>query len=138
MSCNGACHPHPEGKVQPKPADDADVWASDDEHVSVYADLKRAHVNQGYLDGLTHTQELELQKGFDAAYPEGADLGMRVGRVLARLHGTPDFVHAKSDLSIARVLDTKHYDLELKMEGEHPVVAEWERRVEQLQTTVQG
>lgn len=126
MACNGACTKHRERKVQPE-TDDADVWG--DENVSVYADLQRAHVNQGYLDGITHTQELELQKGFDRAYPEGAALGVRVGRILARLQGTDEFARAKSELAIANVLDTKHYDLELKMEGEHPVVAEWERRV---------
>lgn len=130
MVCNGGCK-NPERKVQPESGDDAEIWASDDEHVSVYADLQRAHVNQGYLDGLTRTQELELQKGFDTAYPEGAALGVRVGRILARLHGKPEFAQAKDELAITRVLDTKHYDLELKMAGEHPVVAEWERRVEQ-------
>lgn len=108
-----------------------DVWASDDENVSEYADVQRAHINQGYLDGLTHTQELELQKGFDTAYPEGAALGIRVGRILARLHGSLEFAQAKAELNITKVLDTKHYDLELQMEGAHPVVLKWERRLEE-------
>lgn len=127
MSCNGKCKKRPEKTAD---TDDTDVWASDDEHVSPYADIQRAHVNQGYLDGITVTQELELQKGFDDAYPEGAQLGLRVGRILARLHGKAEFAQAKEELGISKVLDQKHFNEKLHMTEDHGVVRRWEQWLE--------
>lgn len=126
MVCTGEC------KAPPKPTkladDDDDVWGSDDE-VSAYADLQRAHVNQGYLDGLTHAQEAGLQKGFDAGYPYGAELGLRVGRILARVHGSELFEEAMRALHITKVLDKSYFDGQLDMAGTHRLVSEWEQRV---------
>lgn len=126
MVCTGECKGPERRRTEPD-VDDADVWGSDDE-VSAYADLQRAHMNQGYLDGLTHAQELGLQAGFDAGFPQGAALGIRVGRVLARLHGTPQFAEAKTALNITQVLEKTYFDSQLDAVGTHRLVAEWEQK----------
>lgn len=137
MPCTGEC------KSKAKPGETADmadldgdeVWASDEEGVSVYADRQRAQVSQGYLDGITSAQELGLQYGFDKGYPEGANLGIRVGRILATLYGTDQFETAKRELNIIKVLDRKYYDdlLDVK-ESDHPLVVHWEKEAKLTQS----
>lgn len=91
----------------------------------MHAHLKRAHAAQGYLDGITHQQEASLQKGFDNGFPQGADLGRAVGKVLAQLHGTPSFEDAKAQLNVAKVLEKKYFDDQLDLVGtEHPLIGE--------------
>lgn len=128
MSCSGQCKV-PKTPIISKPAsslveDQDDVWGSD-EDVPVHADLQRAHVTQGYLDGLVQAQEAGLQKGFDDGFPQGAALGIRVGQILASLHGTPHFDTAKKDLNIVKVLDVKYFDENLNQTA-HELVDRWE------------
>lgn len=127
MPCTGECQgPRVQEVQHSDPGHEDDIWASDDDEVSAHADLKRAHVSQGYLDGITHAQELGLQKGFDDGYPAGASLGIRVGRILARLHGTPEFDRAKGELNITKVLDKQYFDESLETK-QHALVEKWEK-----------
>lgn len=138
MPCTGQCTSKSEVlSTFPKTdfTDNDDVWASDDENVSEHADRQRAQVNQGYLDGLTAAQELGLQSGFDSGYPEGAALGIRVGKILARLHGTDRFQQAKRELNITKVLDTQYYDKDLDVKEQHALVLSWEAQVKKKVTT---
>lgn len=131
MPCTGSCKskPRPLKADIPSVDGDDDVWASDDESVSAVADRRRAQLNQGYLDGLTSAQEVGLQNGFDEGYPEGAKLAIRVGRILARLHGSEDFEQAKRELNIAKVLDRKYYNEQLDAnKPDHKLVAYWEHK----------
>lgn len=133
MPCTGNCKSKPRLQKAEKPSieSDDDVWASDDESVSAFADRRRAQLNQGYLDGLTSAQEARLQKGFDEGYPEGAKLAIRVGRILAGLHGSEYFEQAKRELNIAKVLDRKYYNEQLDAnEPDHALVAYWEHKAE--------
>lgn len=127
MACSGQCKKVREERKVPD-EDIEDVWGSDDENISTHADLKRAHVNTGYLDGLTQAQESSLQAGFDAGFPKGADLGKRVGRILALALGSPELAHAKTELNIAKVLDQKFFSDELEAPS-HPLIDDWEARV---------
>lgn len=132
MSCAGNCH----CKKNNIPSDENlslkdDIWGSDEESISTYADLQRAHANQGYLDGITKAQELGLQDGFDKGFPEGAALGIRVGKILARLHGSPRFNEAQKALNITQVLDKKYFDNQLDLQGSHhELIAQWEKIAE--------
>lgn len=108
--------------------DNEDVWGSDEESIAVYADLKRAHGKQGYLDGLVNQQEASLQKGFDSGFPIGADLGRDVGRILARLHGTPAFKEAVEALNVSKILDKKYFDDQLDLaKSNHPIISSYDR-----------
>lgn len=132
MPCTGNCKskPRPEKAEISSLDGDDDVWASDDESVSAYADRRRAQINQGYLDGVTSAQELGLQEGFDEGYPEGAKLGIRVGRILAGLYGSEFFEQAKRELNITKVLDRKYYNEKLDAnEPDHQLVEYWEQKV---------
>ncbi|PVH21787.1 hypothetical protein CXQ85_000778 [Candidozyma haemuli] len=128
MSCTGECKVPKNltsaSKKPPHAADDDDIWASDDE-IDTYADLQRAHVTQGYIDGITQAQEAGLQKGFDEGFPHGAALGCRVGRVLALLHGKPEFDQAKKELNVGSVLSKDHFDASLNQDS-HALVEKWE------------
>ncbi|KAM9906603.1 hypothetical protein OXX69_006726 [Metschnikowia pulcherrima] len=129
MSCVGQCHCKGQKENQSEILSMKDeVWGSDDENISTYADLQRAHINQGYLDGITKAQESGLQEGFDQAFPSGAALGIRVGRILAKLHGSVSFSEAQKALNITKVLDKKYFDdqLELK-DSQHPLLEKWEK-----------
>lgn len=126
MSCTGECKV-PKNLKRKKSllsADDDDIWASDDD-IDTYADLQRAHVTQGYIDGITQAKEAGLQKGFDEGFPHGATLGCRVGRILALLHGRPEFDQAKKELNVASVLSKDHFDDSLNQEH-HSLVEKWE------------
>lgn len=124
MPCTGDCHTKRTKSVT-IPADD-NVWGSDEESIIPYADLQRAHASQGYLDGVVQAQELSLQEGFDNGYPKGALLGLRVGRILAKLHGTERFEDAVSALNIKRVLDKEHFDDQLDIKANHNLITTWE------------
>ncbi|KAJ5288636.1 Essential protein Yae1 N-terminal [Penicillium angulare] len=49
--------------------------------------LRRQHVTAGYRDGVSVSKGERVQDGFDAAFPVGAQLGMRAGTVLGILEG---------------------------------------------------
>lgn len=131
MGCSSQCKKIPANvtmNVQSQPSEDSDdIWGSDEDAVSPYADLKRAHINYGYLDGITQAQETGLQQGFDDGYPKGAELGMLVGEVLAKCHGTTLFDQAKSDLNITKVLDKQYFDDQLDLfEESHVLIKKWQ------------
>lgn len=128
MPCTGECkRPAPPRGSSPV-SDDGDVWGSDEESIATHADLKRTHMNQGYLDGVTQAQEQGLQQGFDRAYPEGAELGRRVGRILAYFHDSPHREQAVAELNITKVLSKQYFDDSLETLS-HLLVDKWESRV---------
>ncbi|KAJ5116315.1 Essential protein Yae1 N-terminal [Penicillium angulare] len=49
--------------------------------------LRRQHVTAGYRDGVSVSKGERVQDGFDAAFPVGAQLGMRAGTILGILEG---------------------------------------------------
>lgn len=56
----------------------------------IYSDLpslRRTHINTGYRDGLTTGKTRVIQQGFDAGFPIGVEIALRVGRVLGVLEG---------------------------------------------------
>lgn len=108
---------------------DDDVWGDDD--VSPHADIQRDHVKRGYVDGLSNAQESGLQLGFDKGYPSGAELGVRVGRILARLQGTEHFDKARQDLHISLVLAKTHFDENLDLKNDE-LLARWEHIIDTL------
>ncbi|GEQ72670.1 hypothetical protein JCM33374_g6357 [Metschnikowia sp. JCM 33374] len=138
MSCSGECHCKIQAKNDTANETNSmkdDVWGSDEENISAYADLQRAHVNQGYLDGITRAQESGLQDGFDKGFPQGGGLGMRVGKILAKLHGTSRFDEAKQALKITQVLDKKYFDNQLDLQSsQHSLITHWEE-IADIETT---
>lgn len=134
MSCsgegvrNGQCCQKPTQIVPDVDTDD--IWGSDEENISVHADLKRAHHNQGYVDGITKQQEQSLQNGFDEGFPQGAQLGREAGKILARLHGKSQFPTAKTDLNISKILDKKYFDEQLDLIGkQHPEINRYQTQL---------
>lgn len=119
-----------------------DVWGSDSDSQgeSVSYDLKKLrenHNKRGYLDGITHSKEANLQDGFDKGFPTGAALGMEVGKLvgllqgLAGKHGSQDkkllddFKDIQNDLRINRVLTKTHFDANLDLQEQHILIAKW-------------
>lgn len=119
-----------------------DVWGSDsdgqEEHISYdIKKLRENHSKSGYLDGITHTKETNLQKGFDEGFPQGAVLGAQVGKFvgllqcLAQKYGdqddtlAQDFREIQKELRINKVLTKGSFDEDLNLEGEHPLIAKW-------------
>lgn len=116
-----------------------DIWGDDDieELDNSTADIKRMHMKQGYLDGITNAKESSLQDGFDDLFPKGAELGIIVGNILGLLISCDDqelFDQAKSELNISQVLHSRYFDedLELRSTGEHEVIAKWQNVVQNL------
>lgn len=110
-------------------------------------EIARRHRKQGYVDGLAKHQEENLQKGFDFAYSIGADLGIKVGRLLARAciaDGANNDLKDKSGgsgndlgslkecmnaLNISKVLDLKYFDDHLNLkDGKHGLIEEWQNK----------
>lgn len=101
-----------------------DIWG-DGEPTQTPA-IRRIHMKQGYVDGLAHAQEASLQAGFDEGYAAGAQLGVDVGRVLARTWGTPAHSRAADELRITEVLSRRWFDHDLST-AEHDLVKRWLR-----------
>lgn len=106
-----------------------DIWGDDDEMVTANADIKRSHEKQGYLDGLSNAKESSLQGGFDEAFPQGAQVGIAVGKILAIVNSSGDddlFKQAKKELNITKILDRKYFDADLQIQREHEVLVKWD------------
>ncbi|KAL3230421.1 Protein YAE1 [Nakaseomyces bracarensis] len=121
-----------------------DVWGSDGDEVvpDLTQDLRKLrdnHSKRGYLDGIVSAKDENLQTGFNASFPLGSELGMRVGKIIGRLQGleyryggddtqlTEDFVKAKQELRIDKILTKSIFDPEYNLpEGKHPTVDKWE------------
>ncbi|KAI3405080.2 YAE1 [Candida oxycetoniae] len=103
-------------------------------------EIIRQHQKQGYVDGLAAHQETSLQMGFDDAFPHGAQLGIDVGRILARakinqeikevdskeVQNNKDlFNEAKRALHITNILDQRFFDTELNLSQSHELIKKW-------------
>lgn len=107
-----------------------DVWG--DGEVSETVELKRRQHKKGYVDGVSQGQTASLQAGFDAGYPGGADLGTRVGRILALLKAQGDeeqYKQAMKQLGISEVLKSTYFDDDLVPKDGHLLLKEWEEKV---------
>lgn len=119
-----------------------DVWGSDNDspHEIISYDLNKLrdnHNKRGYLDGITHSREANLQSGFDEGFPAGAKLGMEVGKLVGLLQGLAnkygdqdkslleDFNTIQEDLRINKVLTKTHFDANLNLQGEHSLIVKW-------------
>lgn len=134
MACNGKCGSKRlkvETNAVQKSDDDSgfdDIWGEDDEMLTTNADIKRTHEKQGYLEGLSNAKESSLQGGFDEAFPQGAQLGIAVGKILAIVKSSGDeelFKQAKLELNITKVLDRKFFDDNLELHNDHEILLKW-------------
>lgn len=117
-------------------SDPDDVWGSDDEHQLTTADLKRNHIKQGYLDGLSNAKESSLQQGFDDGFPKGASLGILVGTILSTVRSYDErlFDECKEELNITKVLKKEYFDenLDLSNKENHAVLRKWQNIVKEI------
>lgn len=119
-----------------------DVWKSDtddgSEEISFdVRKLRENHNKRGYLDGITHSKETNLQQGFDEGFPTGALLGMQVGKLIGTLQAlvskygdrdeqlSDDFRAARKELHISKVLTKSMFDHNLDVTGQHQLIAKW-------------
>ena len=129
-----------------------DVWAMDDDESNhngtedsrklAYNDIIRQHRKQGYVDGITAHREDQLQRGFDDAFPQGAQLGIEVGKILAHLRcqqgredkrgeGGDNFKRAINDLLISKVLDRQYFNNDLEPLPTHDLIEKWKHHQRQ-------
>lgn len=149
MTCEGNCTctpDHIDAPISPTNSyseSDA-VWADDDDYNNANEnelsnatnDIQRSHYSRGFLDGITNAKENSLQVGFDTAFPKGAQLGIRVGKILSTvlsIDTKEEFDKAKSELNIIKVLDKKYFNedgdnLEISNQH-HPVIDKWEKYI---------
>ncbi|KAG7192604.1 Essential protein Yae1, N terminal [Scheffersomyces spartinae] len=107
-----------------------DIWGEGE--VSETVELKRRQHKKGYVDGVSQGQTASLQQGFDSGYPTGADLGTRVGRILAILKARGDedsYKQAIKELGISDVLKSTYFDGDLKVKDGHLLIEHWEKIV---------
>lgn len=119
-----------------------DVWKSDtddgSEEISFdVRKLRENHNKRGYLDGITHSKETNLQQGFDDGFPTGALLGMQVGKLIGTLQAlvskygdgdeqlSDDFRAARKELHISKVLTKSMFDPNLDVTGQHQLIGKW-------------
>ncbi|KAK6465952.1 hypothetical protein DFJ63DRAFT_35619 [Scheffersomyces coipomensis] len=152
MSCNGSCshdeHTHSltvrQHEQESNSNDMDDIWGDEDDEnygdgllrVNANADIQRNHQKQGYLDGLSSAKEESLQQGFDEGFPNGALLGLTVGKLLAELKIFKDedlFNQAKKELNIVKVLDKKYFSEDLNVTSNHEVIQKWQNLTQALQ-----
>ncbi|CAI5760292.1 unnamed protein product [Candida verbasci] len=106
-----------------------DIWCDSD--VIPNNDIIRHHYKQGYLDGLTSNKENSLQCGFNLAYPIGAELGIKVGKILAtvKCNNEESFDNAKNQLNIKNILNNKYFDNDLNLLNDsHELINKWESK----------
>lgn len=135
MSCSGNCSSSSKIPIgvsitsKLNPEFESELWC--DAEVTSTNHLKRTHIKQGYVDGLSNAKEASLQTGFDDGYPIGAQLGIRVGSILSKLAlrgNIETFETAKRELNITNMLKKSYFDENLDLpEGEdHPILSKWE------------
>ncbi|CCD22552.1 Yae1p NDAI_0A03950 [Naumovozyma dairenensis CBS 421] len=107
--------------------------------------VRDAHNKRGYLDGIVSSKEVNLQQGFNAGFPTGALLGVRVGNIIGRLQGL-DYMYgsiddelrekykmAQKELKINNVLSKSSFDPDFELKDEkHQRVDEWEKITKQF------
>ncbi|CCE65997.1 hypothetical protein TPHA_0O00250 [Tetrapisispora phaffii CBS 4417] len=133
-----------------------DVWGSDNseddnQHQYDISKLKTIHNDRGYLDGITSSKETNLQDGFNAGFPNGSNLGYRVGKILGTLQSLSyilnnqetsgkesgfsqsvrqDLVDAQQELKINKVLIKSLFDNNLDLtENSHDILEKWESKI---------
>ncbi|CAX40628.1 uncharacterized protein yjr067c homologue, putative [Candida dubliniensis CD36] len=151
MTCQGDCscknNEVPTTKSTTGNVEDDDIWSDDDSKLILENDIIRSHYKKGYVDGITQSKESSLQQGFDDGYPEGAKLGIQVGKILANLINqceTKDeqltrFNEAKKELNIVNVLKKSYFDEDLNLkksnnptgtnESYHELINKWENEM---------
>lgn len=103
-----------------------DVWGSDESDNNLLMNdlnkLKDQHSKRGYLDGIVSAKEVNLQDAFNNGFPNGAQLGFEIGKIIGNLqfleniHGksdsqlSQDYKLAQADLNITNVLNKKLFD----------------------------
>lgn len=131
-----------------------DVWGSDSDvelphenEVKYSRDLQKLreqHNKRGYLDGIVSSKETNLQQGFNAGFPTGADIGFEVGKMIGilqilnyrygkentQLH--EDYQQALKVLKIANMLSKQVFDPDFMLpeDGKHPILEEWWAKVQ--------
>lgn len=120
-----------------------DVWEEEGPAPSSTTRVEREHHNSGYVEGITASKEKWLQPGFDGGYPTGAVLGMQVGQIIGTLQGLGlrDIeTKATSDLSIENIYSSKYWDKDANptFDGTHPLIEEWNAKVQALTGSSQG
>lgn len=117
----------------------SDIW--DDEEVretpNEITRVQRDHSQAGYLAGVTKAKDESLQEGFNAGYPSGGHLGLSIGWILGYLQGkglAEEEKLARKELSSTRIFDRQYWttDAAPTYEGTHPLVKQWEDKIEQL------
>lgn len=88
-----------------------------EENLSELPLLQRTHLKSGYRDGISQGRQDAVQPGFDEAYPTGAGIGLRIGRIIgileALLENSQDkiesrtmMLEAKLELDLQRLLSS--------------------------------
>lgn len=122
-----------------------DIWADEEIDIAhardrTTNDIQRNHYSRGYVDGITSAKESSLQYGFDGGFPRGAELGISVGKILARLISINNkddenvgINNAINELNITNILDKQYFDGdELELKGIHPVIEKWKDKLSSL------
>ena len=96
-----------------------DIWDEDAEEPSNTRKVEREHSNAGYLAGVTKAKEQNHQPGFDEGYSEGAEIGLRAGRII----GTFQALGLK-DMELMALKELTPRDLF----SYHPLILRWEEK----------
>ncbi|KAI5950465.1 YAE1 [Candida jiufengensis] len=124
-----------------------DIWESDNENENqqpkdnfVHNDIIRQHQKQGYLDGITHNKETNLQQGFDDSFSLGGQLGIEVGMILAKVkildHKNSNGLlnECINDLKISKIFDNKYFNENLEMiNDQHELILKWKDKLKELE-----
>lgn len=118
------------------------IALDDDDINDMNNDIKKIeniHKTRGYRDGFSTAKGENLQLGFDEKFPEGSNLGLKVGRILGKLHmldalfgaNNPalnqDYKRAMVELQIANILSEKNFDQDLNLiECKLKVIKKWD------------
>lgn len=126
-------------------SDDNSTFKANEESIEIRK-LRARHSKRGYLDGLTYSKEENLQAGFNTSFPEGCDLGLKVGLILGTLqllaayYGPKDeklrndFSTAQKELKINSILSKTNFDENFDLIGDkHPIIDKWEKKLKDYQ-----
>lgn len=111
-----------------------DIWDEDAEEPSNTRKVEREHSNAGYLAGVTKAKEQNHQPGFDEGYSEGAEIGLRAGRIIGTFQalGLKDMeLMALKELTPRDLFSYEYYNKEAKplFDGSnHPLILKWEEK----------
>lgn len=114
-----------------------DVWDDEGIQPTELKRVERVHGNAGYLEGITASKQLAHQPGFDEGYSEGAEIGLRAGRIIGKFQAlglTELEAAALKALAPQELFCSKYYDAEARplFDDGHPLILEWEARLATL------